>query len=146
MKDILDCYPGIGTYVRTHTALFYSVLFCSVLFCSVLSFFTFFYSPTFLSSFYSFYSFFFFTSFLFFPLSSLSSPSIPAISLSVYPFCHSKFHQSTSVFTLSPLLPFPCLCILEEECLNLIIGGDVIACKNKALKSFVLFPRCVIAG
>ena len=24
---------------------------------------------------------------------------------------------------------------------NLIIGGDVIACKNKALKSFVLFPR-----
>ena len=26
--------------------------------------------------------------------------------------------------------------------MNLIIGGDVIACKNKALKSFVLFPRC----
>lgn len=29
----------------------------------------------------------------------------------------------------------------EEEVMNLIVGGDIIACKNKALKSFVLFPR-----
>jgi hypothetical protein len=30
---------------------------------------------------------------------------------------------------------------VEDECLNLIIGGEVIACKNKAMKSFVLYPR-----
>jgi hypothetical protein len=30
---------------------------------------------------------------------------------------------------------------IEDECMNLIIGGDIIACKNKAMKSFVLYPR-----
>ena len=30
---------------------------------------------------------------------------------------------------------------IEHDCNTLIIGGDIIACKNKALKSLVLFPR-----
>jgi hypothetical protein len=53
-----------------------------------------------------------------------------------------QFPCSFSSF-LSFSSPFFLLPIIEEECLNLIIGGDVIACKNKALKSFVLFPRYV---
>ena len=34
MKDILDCYPGIGTYVQTHSDCL--LLFCSVLFWTFL--------------------------------------------------------------------------------------------------------------
>ena len=30
---------------------------------------------------------------------------------------------------------------IEHDCNTLIIGGDIIACKNKALKTFVLYPR-----
>jgi hypothetical protein len=63
------------------------------------------------------------------PLVHLFFPS------TVFPTLHFSF-----LFFLNFSSFFFCF-FAEEECLNLIIGGDVIACKNKALKSFVLFPR-----
>lgn len=151
MKDILDCYPGIGTYA--HTCSYYLFLFCSVLFWSLYFFIL--YLHSFLFSFilfvfllYFWLLHFFFILLFVFIFIYLNSYNLPhCLSLffhSILPqsafFLTASFHQISSSFPLLFLYQ------LEEECLNLIIGGDVIACKNKALKSFVLFPRCVTVG
>ena len=117
MKDILDCYPGIGEY---QSILDYHLLFIPF---SSLTHYLFLHSSI-ISSLHFTLLFEFFRYYTKAHHSCLLSPYF--ISLTLSPF---------SFFSISFFL------LLEGECLNLIIGGDLIAFKNKALKSFVLFPR-----